>query len=91
MAFIAPDETLVAFHNYCYVFRKRIAVFLLYMIMLRGGHRGVVSLVQSSPFSPIRSSGRHLRPNDRIGFSPENKKKTFMRRFFLYCLTVNEE
>lgn len=82
MAFIAPDETLVAFHNYCYVFRKRIAVFLLYIIMLRGGHRGVVSLVQSYPFSPIRSSGRHLRPNDRIGFSPENKKKTLMRRFF---------
>lgn len=27
MAFIAPDETLGAFHNYCYVFRKRIAVF----------------------------------------------------------------
>lgn len=82
MAFIAPDETLVAFHNYCYVFRKRIAVFLLYIIMLCGGHRGVVFLVQSSPFSPIRSSGRHLRPNDRIGFSPENKKKTLMRRFF---------
>ena len=50
MAFIAPDETLVAFHNYCYVFRKRIAVFLLYIIMLRGGHRGVVSLVQSYPY-----------------------------------------
>lgn len=27
MAFIAPDEALGAFHNYCYVFRKRIAVF----------------------------------------------------------------
>ena len=50
MAFIAPDETLGAFHNYCYVFRKRIAVFLLYMIMLRGGHRGVVFLVQSYPY-----------------------------------------
>ena len=68
MAFIAPDETLVAFHNYCYVFRKRIAVFLLYIIMLRGGHRGVVSLVQSSPFSPIRSL--------------ENKKKNFDEKNF---------
>lgn len=69
MAFIAPDETLVAFHNYCYVFRKRIAVFLLYIIMLRGGHRGVVSLVQSSPFSPIRSL--------------ENTKKHFDKNFFV--------
>ncbi len=91
MAFIAPDEALGAFYNYCYVFRKRIAVFLLYIIMLRGGHRGVVSLVQSYPFSPIRSSGRHLRPNDRIGFSPENKKKNFDEKNFLCCLTVNEE
>gem|GEM_PF-6895443 len=31
MAFIAPDETLGAFHNYCYVFRKRIAVFFYYI------------------------------------------------------------
>lgn len=69
MAFIAPDETLVAFHNYCYVFRKRIAVFLLYIIMLRGGHRGVVSLVQSFPFSPIRSL--------------ENTKKHFDKNFFV--------
>lgn len=55
MAFIAPDEALGAFYNYCYVFRKRIAVFftiynsLLYIIMLRGGHRGVVFWVQSYP------------------------------------------
>lgn len=50
MAFIAPDEALGAFHNYCYVFRKRIAVFLPYIIMLCGGHRGVVFLVQSYPY-----------------------------------------
>lgn len=50
MAFIAPDEALGAFHNYCYVFRKRIAVFLLIYIMLRGGHRGVMFCVQSYPY-----------------------------------------
>lgn len=51
MAFIAPDEALGAFHNYCYVSRKRIAVFFTYIyIMLRGGHRGVMFCVQSCPY-----------------------------------------
>lgn len=77
MAFIAPDETLVAFHNYCYVFRKRIAVFftIYNIIVLHGGHRGVVSLVQSSPY----------------WIFARKQEKTLIRRIFLYCLIVNEE
>lgn len=68
MAFIAPDEALGAFHNYCYVFRKRIAVFFTIYN----------NVVWRSPWSNVLCTELSV-----LGLRLKTRKNTLIRNFFV--------
>lgn len=67
MAFIAPDEALGAFHNYCYVSRKRMAVFFTIYN----------NVAWRSPWSNVLCTELSV-----LGLRQKTRKNTFIRRFF---------